>query len=85
MPGQPGASTPPIAPRWFTPAPSGDPYAHSLATLAATVALELALPSLGPLALGGGPSGGGLSAAPAPAPYSADGLELMLRHQLLTM
>ena len=90
-----GAAAPPVQPlpaRWFTPPAAGDPYGHELVMLAATVALQLGATSqFGGLG-GGGFGGASPFGAPAGAPpqpqqpsYSADGLELLLKSQLLTL
>ena len=78
--------------RWWTPQPRGDPYGYDLTSLAATVALQLG--STGGMGgqLGMGPPGGmgamsgmgGVGVAAGPV-YSGDGLELLLKHQLLLL
>ena len=85
-------AAPTIQTRWWSPSAQGDPYGYDLASLAATAALQLG--ATGAMGMGGGaPPGmvpGGMPAAGGPAwasapVYSADGLELLLKHQLIAL
>jgi len=83
---------PPIPARWLTPPATGDPYGHELVMLAATVALQLAASGqFGAMPQYGGGFGAPFGAPPAGgAPplvpsYSSDGVELLLKQQLLNL
>ena len=80
-----------MPPYWFSPSATPDPFGHQLASIAAVAALQLGLATPTSMAVpapGGGmwgaqpPPGGG--AAPPPG-YTADGLALLLRHQLCVL